>query len=122
MGLGYPFIITNWMQPFLSFYSAATSFYRSLATLTDGYHLHLDQFSSIIDFIMAICFREQSMEQLQAFEDEVRSRGDKGMNRSLHNLFDTLAGRSTTYSGMILDFGLQSMSSSQNAFCVNRVP
>ena len=88
------------MQSVLSFLTAATSFYRSLATLTDGYHLHLDQFSSIVDFIMAICFREQSMEQLQAFEDEVRNRGDKGMNRSLHSLFDTLAGRSTTYSGM----------------------
>ena len=45
--------------------STTTSFYRSLASITDGYHLHLDQFASIVDFIMAICFREQSMDQLQ---------------------------------------------------------
>jgi len=78
--------------------SSSTSFYRSLASLTEGYHLHLDQFASIVDFIMAICFREQSLDQLQMFEDEVRGRGS-GMNRSIHRLFDTLAGRETTYSG-----------------------
>ncbi len=43
----------------------STSFYRELASLTNGYHLHLDQFASIVQFIMAICFREQGMEQLQ---------------------------------------------------------
>lgn len=38
----------------------------------------------------------------QAFEDEVRSKGT-GVNRSLHRLFDTLAGRGTTaYTGTIL--------------------
>ena len=35
----------------------------------------------------------------QAYEDEVRSKGT-GVNRSLHRLFDTLAGRGTTaYTG-----------------------
>lgn len=78
--------------------SASTSFYRTVADLTSGYHLHLDQFSSITQFIMAICFREQSMDQLQAYEDEMRTKGT-GVNRSLHRLFDTLAGRGeTTYS------------------------
>lgn len=50
--------------------SASTSFYRELANLTNGYHLHLDQFSSIVQFILAICFREQSADMLQAYEDE----------------------------------------------------
>ena len=36
----------------------------------------------------------------QAYEDEVRSRGS-GLNRSLHSLFDTLAGRTTTYTGQL---------------------
>ena len=35
----------------------------------------------------------------QAYEEEVRSKGT-GVNRSLHRLFDTLAGRGTTaYTG-----------------------
>jgi hypothetical protein len=78
--------------------SMATTFYRSLADLTSGFHLHLDQFASIVDFLMAICFNEQSTEKLQMYEDEVRSRSS-GLNRSLHKLFDTLTGRTTTYSG-----------------------
>ena len=47
--------------------SMSTSFYRSLADLTCGYHLHLDQFASIVDFLMAICFNEQSMDKLQVY-------------------------------------------------------
>ena len=45
--------------------SMASSFYRSLADLSNGYHLHLDQFASIVDFLMAICFKEQSLDKLQ---------------------------------------------------------
>ena len=40
-------------------------FYRDMAKLTDGYHLNLDQFSSIADFMCAICFRERGMDELQ---------------------------------------------------------
>ena len=43
----------------------SNTFYSTLATLTSGYHLNLDQFASVLQFIMAICFREQGMEQLQ---------------------------------------------------------
>ena len=45
----------------------ATAFYRELATLTDGFHLHLDQFSSIVNFMMAICFRSRPFAFLLAF-------------------------------------------------------
>ena len=58
---------------------------RGLATLTDGFHLHLDQFSSIVKFLMAICFREEGGDTLNVFESEVG-----GKNRELHRLFDTL--------------------------------
>lgn len=78
-------------------YNAANTFYKQLAELSCGWHLKLDQFSTIVDFLTAICYREQGMESLQTFEDEVRGRGS-GMNRSLHKLFDTLAGRDTVYS------------------------
>ena len=42
-----------------------------MAALTDGFHLFLDQFSSIVNFMMAICYREQGLDQLQLYEDEV---------------------------------------------------
>ncbi|KAJ7325355.1 hypothetical protein OS493_029904 [Desmophyllum pertusum] len=82
-------------------YGGSDTFYRQLAELTCGWHLKLDQFASIVDFLTAICYREQGMEQLEAFEAEVtaRSKGT-GLNRNMHSLFDTLAGRSTsTYTG-----------------------
>lgn len=79
-------------------YSPSNTFYKQMAELSCGWHLKLDQFSTIVDFLTAICYREQGMESLQTFEDEVRGRGSGGgMNRSLHQLFDTLAGRTTTY-------------------------
>jgi len=52
--------------------SCSTSFYRDVANLTEGFHLHLDQFSSIVNFMLAICYREQGADQLQNYEDEVR--------------------------------------------------
>lgn len=65
----------------------ATSFYRELASLTEGFHLRMDQFSSIVHFMLAICFREEGGETLDTYETEMRS---GGMNRELHRLFDTL--------------------------------
>ena len=45
----------------------ATSFWKGMADLTGGHHLHLEQFTTIIDFILAICYRESGMEQLQVW-------------------------------------------------------
>lgn len=74
--------------------SISTGFYRDMATLTDGFHLFLDQFSSIVNFMMAICYREQGLDELQVYEDEVQGRG---INRELHRMFDHLAGRTTPH-------------------------
>ena len=73
--------------------SEATDFYRSLARLTDGFHLRLDQFSSVVNFMMAVCFREEGGDTLNNYEAELRA--SKSMNRELHLLFDTLQGRSS---------------------------
>ncbi|XP_078609420.1 uncharacterized protein LOC144880799 [Branchiostoma floridae x Branchiostoma japonicum] len=79
-------------------YSPRGGFYNEMARRTHGCHLNLNQFSSIVDFMMAICYRERGAEQLEAYEKEVRSRrGGGGMNRELHQLFDALAGRKTTF-------------------------
>ena len=53
-----------------------------MAALTDGFHLFLDQFSSIVNFMMAICYREQGLDQLQLYEDEVSLDREK-----LENIF-----------------------------------
>ena len=78
-------------------YGGSDTFYRQLAELTCGWHLKLDQFASIVDFLTAICYREQGVEHLEAFEAEVKARSKgSGLNRNMHSLFDTLAGRSTS--------------------------
>ena len=69
----------------------ATEFYRDLARLTEGFHLRLDQFSSIVSFMLAICFRQEGGDTLDNYEAELRTQ--HGMNRELHRLFDTLQGR-----------------------------
>ncbi len=70
------------------------------------------QFSSIVNFMLAICYREVGDAQLQNFEQEViknnfmgnrnyistfQVRGGHGMNRELHRLFDNLAGWNTDF-------------------------
>lgn len=82
-------------------YGGSDTFYRQLAELSCGWHLKLDQFASIVDFLTAICYREQGVEYLEAFEAEVKARSTgSGLNRNMHSLFDTLAGRSkSTYTG-----------------------
>ena len=51
--------------------SISDSFYRDMAKMTEGFHLMLDQFSSIVQFMLAICYRERGPQQLKTFEDEV---------------------------------------------------
>lgn len=45
--------------------STSTVFYETMASLTGGIHLKLDQFSNIFDLIMAICYREGGVDLLQ---------------------------------------------------------
>ena len=43
----------------------AANFWKELANRTHGRHLKLDQFSSIVDILMAICYREHSTEYFE---------------------------------------------------------
>ena len=43
----------------------AADFWKELAQRTHGRHLKLDQFSSIVDILMAICYREHSTEYFE---------------------------------------------------------
>lgn len=72
----------------------ATPFYQEIAQKTGGFHLSLDQFSSVTDLITAICYQQAGDAPLQAFEREVESQGR--MNRAMHDAFTTLSGRKRT--------------------------
>lgn len=67
--------------------SYATSFYRELAG-TYGYHLILDQFSDLMDLIIAVCYQQLSRESLMGWEQELSDRGQ--MTRSFDTNFTTL--------------------------------
>lgn len=83
--------------------SYADRFYRELAEITGGFHLTLDQFSEVIDLIMAICYKQVGSETLHAFEEKVV--GAKRMTRALDHSFGLLAGRerSTRFAGHLRD-------------------
>lgn len=71
----------------------ATPFYREIAERTGGFHLTLDQFSSVVELVMAICYRQAGPENLSKWELEVERSGH--MNRSLDEAFTILSGRRT---------------------------
>lgn len=69
----------------------ATKFYEDIAEETGGFHLELDQFSSITDMILAVAYKQQDDKLLQAFEEELKSEGR--MNRSMRRSFNRMLGR-----------------------------
>ncbi len=66
----------------------ATPFYTELAQKSGGFHLSLDQFASITDMVLAICYKQSSDERLQQYEREVAKQGR--MNRGLNRIFNTM--------------------------------
>ncbi|MFO0846445.1 MAG: WGR domain-containing protein [Gemmataceae bacterium] len=74
--------------------SHAKRFYEELARIGGGYHVPLDQFSFVTDMVMAVCYRQSGEEQLQRYEEEVKTQGR--MNRGLNRIFSTMLGRSLT--------------------------
>ncbi len=71
----------------------ATAFYREIAERTGGFHLTLDQFTNVVEMVMAICMQQGGSELLQRYENQVADSGK--MNRSLDETFGVLSGRKT---------------------------
>ncbi len=69
----------------------ATPFYRELANIAGSFHLSLDQFAEITDMLMAICYRQDTDQKIQMYEQEVQREGR--MSRSLKRAFATMQGR-----------------------------
>lgn len=70
---------------------ASKSFYEEIANKTGGFYLTLDQFDSITDLVMAICYKEKGAEHVEAYEKEVVKHGR--MNRGMSQAFNALLGR-----------------------------
>ena len=96
--------IVKWSTVIFSSFADATNFYSTLANMTGGYHLNLSQFDTIVEFMMAICFREHDMDHLTAFEGELRAERGSDMNRSLQALFDKLVRRDTATGTVINNY------------------
>ena len=71
------------------------SFYEEIARKTGGFYLTLDQFATINDLIMAVCYKQGGDEQLQGFEKEVKETGR--MNRNLDKIISILLGRKPAF-------------------------
>lgn len=72
------------------------TFYPELARLTSGYHLRLNQFSSIVELLMAIGLQQsaENTKQLDEFEEELKKRGL--YSRAIGEALDTIRGRKTS--------------------------
>ncbi len=73
--------------------SHATPFYEAIARRTGGFHLTLDQFSNVVELVMAVCYRQVSQGLLSQLETNIEHSGR--MNRNMDEVFAILSGRRT---------------------------
>lgn len=73
----------------------ATNFWRSLAEITDGYHLSLNQFSDIKNLILAVGYQQISNQRVLDYENELIVNGQ--MNRNLDSIFSSVLKRKSSY-------------------------
>jgi hypothetical protein len=71
--------------------SHARKFYEELARKSGGFHIGLDQFAYITDLVFAVCFKQDSNEHLERYEQEVIK--GRRMSRGLNRMFDTMLER-----------------------------
>ncbi|KAI6231017.1 VWA domain-containing protein [Aphelenchoides besseyi] len=81
----------------------ASRFYAECARRTGGCHLPLDQFASIVDLVMAVCYRESAQQaHLEQYEREVQGQPGR-YSRSVRRIFDQLLNRTSTVSALPSD-------------------
>ncbi len=59
------------------------SFYEEIARKTGGFYLTLDQFHTITDLLMAVCYKQSGNEQLESFEAELKGKGRMDRNMTI---------------------------------------
>lgn len=70
------------------------TFFKQMASITNGYHLMLNQFSTINDMMLAICFNQMGSETLEKYEQELIKR-EYGMTNGMRKMFDVMLKRSS---------------------------
>lgn len=70
------------------------NFYSTIAEMTNGYHLFLEQFANINDMILAVCYKQFDTSQLELLQENIQKRNG-GINNSLKLMFDTMLGKKT---------------------------
>lgn len=74
------------------------SFWAELASITNGYHLRLDQFSDIVQTMAAIAYRQVGQERVQEYADGLIELGR--FNRGMASIIDTLLEEPAKFSPM----------------------
>lgn len=59
-------------------------FYEEIAKSTGGFYLSLDQFNSVVDLIMAVCYKQDSDEQFNTYVESLTP--SRNMKKNLHVL------------------------------------
>lgn len=82
----------------LSYYrSSSQAFYETIARVTDGKYLKLDQFDEVVDLIMATCMSEYGEERLNEFVSVIRSSGK--LTRTMAQNISRLSGKTLMAEG-----------------------
>lgn len=71
------------------------NFFESVATITDGYHLYLDQFGAGINALTAICFQQLANAKVEEFEKDLKAQFGT-LTTSMQSLFDIMLKRTTS--------------------------
>lgn len=74
----------------------ATRFYQTIARLSGGFHLQLDQFANVNEMLLAVSFQQAGPSALEGYEREIQTSGR--MNRNLDDIFARLRGRAVSAS------------------------
>lgn len=80
----------------------ATTFWKTLAEITGGYYLQLNQFSDIGNMILAVGYQQNSNSALMDYENELIINGQ--MNRDLDGMFSSMLGRKKVYHDTIVSY------------------
>lgn len=72
----------------------ANYFYERLAKIGNGVKLELNQLSEINELIQAVCYKQDGVESLQAYQDELQAGGK--LNRSIAAMLAKLGGKATS--------------------------
>ena len=71
--------------------SHSKKFYEYISNNSDGKYLTLDQFASINDVIMIVCYKQQGNDRVEIFEKEITAKGR--MSRNIASILQTITGK-----------------------------